>query len=278
MLVMYFTNLLLDGFDVATGRVAMAALRHFLPTLAGAKASMPRSSRALLGWRKLVPPQMRLPITRPAMLGIVGWLVANHQFGIALFTRIMFDTYLRPSEAYHLTAGAVVRPRPHASEGYRHFALIVNDAVTNRAGKTGETDESVIVDNETLWPLLQALIEGKQPHESPDNSLYALRHGGASDDLLSMRRTRKEVKDRGRWRTDQSLNRYAKRARMQQLIAELGQLVIDFAHIVDNHLAKLIVDTRRLGRFPMALPAVPVAALRAATAVTPTLTTGWTFA
>ena len=43
--------------------------------------------------------------------------------------------------------------------------------------------------------------------------LYSLRHGGASDDFLTKRRTLPEIKHRGRWRADSSVRRYTKIAR-----------------------------------------------------------------
>ncbi|CAK0816098.1 unnamed protein product, partial [Prorocentrum cordatum] len=266
ILVAYFVNLFLDGFDSATGRVLMASLKHYLPAILVGRAPCPRAARALAGWRKLVPPQMRLPLPRAAMASIVGVLISWKLFGMAVFIRLMFDTYLRPSEACRLAAGGVMRPRPDGALGYGHWALIVNDACFDRPGKTSEMDESVIVDNQTIWPLLEALVHGKGPIDglwtfAPDEvrsmfrraaaalglgaelTLYPLRHGGASDDLLSLRRTRKEVKDRGRWRTDQSLLRDAKRARMQQRIANLGQNIVEFGEQVDRQMNDLIIQT-----------------------------------
>ncbi|CAK0892339.1 unnamed protein product, partial [Prorocentrum cordatum] len=301
ILVTYFVNLFLDGFDSATGRVLLASLKHYLPSILVGRTPCPRAARALTGWRKLVPPQMRLPLPRAAMASIVGVLISWKLFGMAVFVRLMFDTYLRPSEAYRLTAGSVIRPRPDAARGYGHWALIVNDACLDRPGKTGEMDESVIVDNPTLWPLLDALVLGKKTSDglwtfAPDEvrsmfrraaaalgleaemTLYSLRHGGASDDLLSLRRTRKEVKDRGRWRTDQSLLRYAKRARMQQRIASLGQNLIDFGHAVDSEMNDLILQTTSSGVFPLQVPLAVAPTPPAVRPPPPRVTARWAFA
>ena len=43
--------------------------------------------------------------------------------------------------------------------------------------------------------------------------LYSLRHGGASWDLVTARRTLPEIKGRGRWFADTSVRRYTKSAR-----------------------------------------------------------------
>ena len=50
---------------------------------------------------------------------------------------------------------------------------------------------------------------------------YALRHGGASTDVLLKRRDLQEVKSRGRWRTDSSVRRYNKHARILREVARL---------------------------------------------------------
>ena len=56
---------------------------------------------------------------------------------------------------------------------------------------------------------------------------YQLRHGGATDDLASGKRDFPSVKSRGRWKSDQSVRRYAK-ARRVQLLCKLSQLNLNF--------------------------------------------------
>ena len=41
------------------------------------------------------------------------------------------------------------------------MVLIVSDAFLNRPDKRGKSDESGIVDDRALWPLLEALVHGK---------------------------------------------------------------------------------------------------------------------
>ena len=160
----------------------------------------------------------------------------------------------------------------------------MNDAKSGRPGKTGVTDESVLVDAPELWPVLhaltlnapagaslwnftpaevrakfaQALTELGLQKESP--SLYTLRHGGASHDLLSEARSIAEVKERGRWISDKSLRRYGKRTRMQQRMRDLPTSVTEFGEQVFARLSELIETTFVKGFFPMAVPlqAVPV--------------------
>ena len=61
----------------------------------------------------------------------------------------------------------------------------------------------------------RGLVQVLTPHP------YALRHGGASYDLLHARRRFEDVKARGRWFTDSSVRRYTKHARA---LKEAGRL------------------------------------------------------
>ncbi len=112
-----------------------------------------------------------------------------------------------------------------------------------RPTKTGMHDESVTLDfMDWAFPLWTVLVDGRSPSEPLFNftlgqlsasfaeavdvcrvtalrpCLYSLRHGGASEDFLRRRRTLEEVKGRGRWRTEKSVRRYTKEAK---LISEL---------------------------------------------------------
>ena len=69
-------------------------------------------------------------------------------------------------------------------------------------------------------------------------TVYSLRHAGASWDLLTGRRSYEQVKDRGGWKTDTSMQRYAKAARSQQLAGEMPYHVVKYGLQVfqDMHL------------------------------------------
>ncbi|CAJ1381791.1 unnamed protein product [Effrenium voratum] len=68
---------------------------------------------------------------------------------------------------------------------------------------------------------------------------YQLRHGGASDDLSSGLRDHNAVKSRGRWKTDQSIRRYAKIGRVQQLLTKLTQHSLQFCLWSERNLEKV---------------------------------------
>ena len=108
-------------------------------------------------------------------------------------------------------------------------------------------------------------------------SLYTLRHGGASDDLLSGARSRKEVKDRGRWQTDSSLRRYAKRTRMQQQVARMAPGVAHFGAQVEERFEELVLSASRNQVFPLSIPLLQTPAEFPPPPPPPRLTRQWHF-
>ncbi|CAK0854764.1 unnamed protein product [Prorocentrum cordatum] len=216
ILATYFVNRFLDGFGSATGRVLMPALKHYLPAILAGSDPCPRAARALTA----------------AMASVVGVLIAWKLFDATLFIGLMFDAYLRPSEAHRLTVRSVIRPRPVHDEG--------------------PTDD--------LWALSPDAVRGMFRRAAAalgleiEFILYSLRHGGASDDLLSLRRTTNEVKDGGHWMTGQIPLCFVKRARMQQRIVNLGQTVVKFNEQVDWQKNDLILLTAASSVFPRQVP------------------------
>ena len=105
-------------------------------------------------------------------------------------------------------------------------------------GKTGEFDLSVILDSPwiqfmmgllselkvhragmTLWPFTYPELVAKFTTATlalglKGLVLYQTRHSGASLDRISNRRSLTEVKQRGGWRSDRSVTRYDKHARL----------------------------------------------------------------
>jgi hypothetical protein len=54
------------------------------------------------------------------------------------------------------------------------------------------------------------------------------RHGGAAEDLNGKERDHANVKQRGRWMTDQRVRRYTKTGKIQQMISRLSAGHLDF--------------------------------------------------
>ena len=69
---------------------------------------------------------------------------------------------------------------------------------------------------------------------------YGMRHGGASDDLISKRRDVKSVMRRGRWRSESSLRLYGKETRILDELNKLPRPILDFGVQVSTHLTPLL--------------------------------------
>ena len=72
---------------------------------------------------------------------------------------------------------------------------------------------------------------------------YSLRHGGASDDILTRRRSLLEVKRRGQWRTDQSLRRYGKETKAMEELQKLPAETLSYARLVSQNLSEVFNRT-----------------------------------
>ena len=73
---------------------------------------------------------------------------------MALCWLIMIDAYLRPSEACELRVAQVI-PR-QAGKGLGKTALHLNPDYMQRLSKTGELDESVLINRDWLGQLLES--------------------------------------------------------------------------------------------------------------------------
>ena len=80
--------------------------------------------------------------------------------------------------------------------------------------------------------------------ESLNPCRYALRHGGASEDLSSGARTREEVKARGRWKTEASLARYGKSTRLLTELRKVPPATLSFGKWCMDHLQAILQEPK----------------------------------
>ena len=264
----YLEDLYEAGKAIDAGIPAVAALKFFHPLLEkGAIASLPRTTRALKGWGLAAPQRQRLPIPLEGLGAIIRILVNKNLKELALRLFIQFSCYLRPGECSNLRCKQLIPPQPTAQAGlaFLHWAILLHPFEDGEAGKTNIFDATVLLDSDSwLDPLLRNLVGRKQPDESLWSSphsflndqflgaisdlgltgmgwgLYNLRHGGATHDVLSRRRSMLEVKQRGRWAVDASLRRYVKQARMQSELSKLPANVKEFGSAVIRSLPDLL--------------------------------------
>ncbi|CAE8645231.1 unnamed protein product, partial [Polarella glacialis] len=206
---------------------------------------LPRTKRALTGWKKLAP-----CMTRPPMPWEVACLIASHMIQLghvisALILVLLFSLYGRPTEILELRQKDLIRPR--SAGGFFTVHLRPEEAMI--ASKVGLYEESLMLDSPfCLWlgPLLLKLVTAPDcqdllfPLEYHTWKLhwdaaikaaglqelgyvpYQLRHGGPSHDHFFKLRSMLEIKLRGRWSADSTRKRYEAGGRIEQELLRLG--------------------------------------------------------
>ena len=255
----------------------VAALRWFAPRYRrGGEGHLPRAIVALNAFAHRRPGNQRLPIPWVIACAIIGSLLHKGERWMALQVVVSFWCYLRPSEGDRLRPRDLVAPSHLAGTHYQHWGLLLSPSDVGRPGKTGQFDESIILDNlQGLDPLFRQLSVSRAkearlwPHSAEQflakwNQVivelelgalnpcrYALRHGGASEDILSRQRLLADVKRRGRWVSDSSLKRYGKETRLLSELLKVHPNVLAFGREVMRHFEALMLGFRR----PPSMPA-----------------------
>lgn len=281
----WFDLLFQRGHSSADGQKFLAALQHLWPGLQ-AKVQLPRSCRVVKGWWKLRPLRSRAPLPFQALMGILGALLHRGLHDEATAVLIAFVGYLRPSELLAIQPDTLVPPLQGAPGLQRCWGIILGDFAKGKSNKTGEFDESVLLDWPDLDFLSPVLLELHQrpanrpvwdfdaPHlttalktaaaeamvDTLEPQLYSLRHGGASFDCLTRRRPLSEVKKRGRWRRDASVRRYEKAAVAARQAYRLPVQALDYVGRVRRLLGDIF-----LRRVPAPVPPAPARARRTST-------------
>ena len=147
----------------------------------------------------------------------------------------MVVTYHRPGEPLTARRRDVIRP---TRGGSAEWGVVLFPETRDQVRKTGHRNEAITLKNE-IFPWLPRLLEqvalGDPESRLFDHSyseilqqfrittyrmglpklvMYQARHSGASSDMASKRRTLAEIKKRGGWKSDRSVVRYEKGARL----------------------------------------------------------------
>ena len=180
---------------------------------------------------------------------------------------LQFVCYLRPSELIGIVPESLVPPGLLRHGLKSSWALVLRPFEMGKAAKSGEYDESVMIDRpdlpwldrylaalrrqspkKSVWPFTQAeyahnlaeLIKTAN-FEALKIDTYSLRHGGASTDSLEKRRTLIEIKRRGRWRADESVRRYEKASIALKQLELLTPQQVKLGKTVDQHLNRIMM-------------------------------------
>ncbi len=153
-LVDYFDYLYFSGSMAHEAEKAKASALHCANFLEYPR-DLPRTARALRGFRKVAPGSSRFPLPAEIFGALQGQLITSNHCEMALAFALMFIAYLRPSELFGLRVCDVIMRAGH---------VVINLAPgdTNVVTKTGLQDEGVWLENK-IWP---GLIETLEKHLS----------------------------------------------------------------------------------------------------------------
>ena len=227
-LTAYIGSLARMGYAPAAGRQVYAAVRTQWPALCNALGPL----RGMRGWERQRPVRKRPPLTWPLTIAMAIRLVGWGMPAMAVALLLGFHAYLRIGEllrveAWHLVPAMSLRGAYENRCGYVHIPR----------AKTGTMQDVTIddADVEALTALaaraatLMAPAAGKEAHVFPISEhtfrrLFAecgaslslprtivphsMRHGGATRDYTTGRRTADEVRVRGRWKSEKSMQHY----------------------------------------------------------------------
>ena len=275
-LLIVFDEMYFNGMSAEDGSTLLAALKFFKPEFSRfGDCNLPRAHRAVRAWHKVAPNQQRLPFPEVALGAVLGVLLNRNQVLLALNRLTQFRTYLQPGACDNLKVRQLIPPNIAAGSQFRFWGLLLNPTEDRTPGKTGMLDDSLLLDTE-LWldDFYRLLVQNRDPEEplwpvrghyavsgfaTACNQLglqglrpcrYGLRHGGASEDLVTKRREPLMVKRRGGWRTDTSLKRYAKETRLQDELQKIHPSVITYGRLV-------LANLERFFRLPQSVPPPP---------------------
>jgi integrase len=234
-ILLYLNWLFAMGWHVSRGEKLMAGIWHFFPEAGKyGTVQIPRSLRALKGWRQATPRRSRLPYPWQVWCAIALEALRDGFVRLAFGILLAVEAYLRPSELLGVRCGDFIGP---AHGGVETWVLLLHPSARGERSKVGSQDDTVPLDSKRfklLTPLMESLA--KRPPQEPlvrmDYSQflelfnkycrrlqvpaqpYSARHSGASIDRATNERPLDVVRKRGRWKQMASVVRYDKTGRV----------------------------------------------------------------
>jgi hypothetical protein len=266
LLFLCFDELFDNSLQASEGSKLLAAIKFIVPSLYPTQTTQfPRAQRALRTWQARRPPAQRIPFPWLGLTAVIGYLCFKSKIPSALVLLIQFHTYLRPGICDALRVDQLVAPHPTAGIGHLNWALHLYPCALLRPGKTGGYDEAVLIDGfPWIDPFLNMLVHRRPPQDrlwpvAPANvradfqdalealgmktlgvNRYALRHGGASHDMLTQARSMTAIQNRGHWRSNLSLVRYGKPARALKELHRISPAVVEYGKTIADDLESVM--------------------------------------
>ena len=226
--------------------------------------------RAVRGFRKLTPGKSRLAYPFPVWAAMANQLKLAGYLRMALFVLVSVSSYARPSELLRMRLFSLVRPVAGVS---RSWGLLLSPEESEQRTKTGEFDVSISVDSPYLLPWIHRFFTHlKKGH--PEEALwdfnyeeyrrefskaaavlgleitpYQTRHSGPSIDRAKKWRSQHEVQKRGQWKSQKSISRYEKSARLAATFDSLPGALQTHCRLCEHDLSEIMCGTLQPHRF-----------------------------
>ena len=260
-MVQFMNRRFSHGLPAHDGEVTLAGLMHFQQRYSKAGThSLPRSWRALKGWRRRAPSRSRVAFPFLVWAGVIWDLCLRGFWSMGLYLLWTLTTYNRPSEPLSVCRRDLNRPVLGASPEWT--VLLWPSERDGRSKVLGSDDSLALSSKMVPWlpALLETLIEGK-----PDERIFAFdyqdfarefnktrrrlrikklvpyqaRHSGVSIDLCLGYRSIAEAKNRGRWASEKSMLRYNKSAKLAQVLKQFDARQLDYFRACESRLEAL---------------------------------------
>jgi len=221
----------------------VSAVKLLFPAMS---KSLFMTHRALSGWAKLRPGQHMTPIPHDLALGIAYFLRRRGEPEMALATLLSFDCHLRVNEALRLTKSCVFmeespslkvhlvieRHKTGANSSVHIRNKLARTLLVRHLEHLAPRRQKLFQFNEDAYRgAIHAIIKEELPLLDPRFVItpHGLRRGGATRDYQLKRLTIAQIKDRGRWKRDETIYNYVLPAHslaVQQKYAEKTRRIL----------------------------------------------------
>ena len=267
-LVSFLNSLYMRGQQAHYANVVMAGFIHTWPEYNkfGAK-KIPRSWRCLKGFRLLCPSRSRR--TWPFLIwsAIIFEFARRSKLPMGIMILLGLSSYARPGELLGLRRRDLIEPLLGTTD---HWCLLIRPEEVGVRTKTGDFDDSVVMDTEwtsaVMTPVLETLSKGDPSElvfpfsypcfckefkavmktlglEKTGLVPYAWRHSGPSIDRAKGLRSQVETAKRGRWKHFRSTARYEKAGRLGASLKGLDARLLDHGRTCERRLVDIVLGS-----------------------------------
>jgi hypothetical protein len=257
--------MLLIGYLAEKGSLTITAVKFEGPEFGHRGAlALPRADLAIRGKRRRAPLASRPPLPWEVVALIVADLIEYGELWMGYPTVLSSRCYFRPSKPLKVGGRCLIPPLDFGGRLYWSIRLHPIDFMISN--KSSVFDETLVIVKEPFLSLLGPEVHRLKMWRGADEKvfsftqaqwnaaflkaalrvgvadlkpyLYGLRHGGASCDRATHAHPDLEVKLRGRWTPDASVQRCEKHGHIAEQLHQLGAEVM----------AKEMCAPARLGR------------------------------